>query len=168
MVESDNVVSFDSGDEEEDPGYVDIMLDLAHRRLDRAADEKRDLDNKAFVMLAANGVLLGLLATAWTNLNPVSGTITLIFIIASFWLTLGVLKTRKYGVWDVEGAWNVFTQYRNDLEVMKKHIYRNMIETDKQWKTNIDEMSELYKRSLISLMIAIILAALSLVLSLFD
>lgn len=113
-----------SDEAEVDPGYIDIMLDMAQRRIARAAEDKRDLDTKSFYILAANGVLLGFLAALWSGINAVAGIISLAFIVMTFFFTSSVIKTREYGVTNVKGAWNQFTPYRYDLTEMKAHIYK--------------------------------------------
>lgn len=153
-------------DDDVDPQYVDVLLDLAYRRMEQAGQDRRDLDNKGFYLLATNGVLLGLLASVWSDLEPIFGTISLSFIVITFLLASRMLCLRKYRVWHVEKVWNKYTPYRNDLEKMKVQIYDEICTMDDQWAENIDEVADIYELSLATFSIAIILAALSLILSL--
>ena len=66
----------------------------------------------------------------------------------------------------MEKVWNKYTPYRNDLEKMKVQIYDEICTMDDQWAENIDEVADIYELSLATFSIAIILAALSLILSL--
>ncbi len=76
--------------------YRDVA-EIALKRFERAQEDKREMDNKAAILLAANGVLIGFVATAWTNLNPYIGSIAMIFMLWSIFECSWALIVRPYG-----------------------------------------------------------------------
>lgn len=61
----------------------EILLDWAWRNLDDFWDDKRELDNKGSILLAANGIVLGFVANASSKLDPILFMLGLFFLIVS-------------------------------------------------------------------------------------
>lgn len=146
--------------------WLDVVVDIAQRRLESAAEDKRELDNKASILLAANGVLLGFLATAWGNMEATTGALSLITIVLSTIFCLTALKLRPYDDWKIGGVWNDYQKYGNDVEGLKKQIISDLSEKDDKQNVQVDDIVKNYKRGLIAFGISMFLAALSLILRL--
>lgn len=145
---------------------LDMITDIALRRTESAAEDKRELDNKASIFLAANGVLLGFIATAWGNMEAITGALSLITIVCSTIFCLFALKTRNYSDWKIEGVWTIYQKFGDDIDGLKKQIIADLKEADETHVKNIDDIVKNYKMGLFTFGVSIVLAALSLILRL--
>lgn len=146
--------------------WLDKIIDIAQKRTESAAEDKRELDNKTSILLAANGVLLGFLATAWGNMEAITGALSLMTIVASTIFCLIALKLRPYDDWKIGGAWNDYQKFGNDIDGLKKQIISDLRERDEKRNVQFDDIGKNYKRGLIAFGISMFLVALSLILRL--
>ncbi len=147
-----------------DMTFQDIMLDIAWCRIENARDDKREMDNKASILVAANGLLLGLLASAWGNMYFFSALIALSFILWSSFNCLMVLKNREYPDWKIDHTWNELISHKDDILTLKSTIISTINDSDAIWVKNVKEMGDCYHKALIAIGRSMVFVALSLVL----
>ncbi|RLI81501.1 hypothetical protein DRP04_05935 [Archaeoglobales archaeon] len=102
----------------------DILLDLAWRRFSEVWQDRRYIDNKARTILAANGILLGLVINALNSLNPVISLTASLFLFASIILCVSALKLRIFKTFGIKETWIDLKEERiDDPKQLKLRLY---------------------------------------------
>jgi len=125
----------------------DVMLDLAWRRFSDIWQDKRELESKAGILLASNGVLLGFVANAWNMLNPWLALVGVIFIWLSAISCVLALRTRRYKEFNLERAWKEYNEYFDDVNKLKLGVYSTLKEWEKLNHDNVSDIAKWYSRS---------------------
>jgi len=140
----------------------DVMLDLAWRRFSDIWQDKRELESKAGILLASNGVLLGFVANAWNNLDHWLALAGVAFLWLSATFCVFALKPRKYKEFDLKDAWNKYCKYFHDVSLLKRAIYSTLKEWEEINAKNVEDISKWYSWSVRLFLVAMTLIILAL------
>ena len=124
----------------------DVMLDLAWRRISDLWQDKQELENKAGILLASNGVLLGFVANAWNMLNhwlALAGIVCMWFSAISCVLAL---RTRKYKEFDILESWEEFKEYFEDVYLLKRGLYSTLGSMEKINRDLVADIAKWYSK----------------------
>jgi len=104
----------------------DVMLDLAWRRFSEIWQDKRDLDSKANIILASDGVLMGLILNAKKDILPSLTTFAfwsvVLLALSAIFCVLALLP-KRYNTFNLRKAWEDFEQFMDDLDKLKLELY---------------------------------------------
>ena len=141
--------------------WDDILLEIAWKRHEESMIDKREVETKASFILAANGVLLGLVVNAaqilWVPLMHLS----LCFIIASTILCVMSLRVRKYFTLKPEKAQKVF-ENADDILEFKRRLFDNLSKHEVYNTKQVNKSAGFLKWAIYSFVVSIILVATSL------
>jgi hypothetical protein len=141
----------------------DKLLDLAWKDYDLIFQSKTELETKANMILAADGVLLGLIMNGLSNLNKPLAIISICFLLASSYFCVRVLVTHIYEMLSVEKTWEALDKKRllNDTA----EAYENLLGTiDNSCKNNLEsykKLVEYYKPAINVFLIGLFLSGLA-------
>ncbi len=129
-----------------DETFEDMILDISWKDYDSCFVRRRDLESKAGTLLAATGVLFGLIVNGLGNMNRLLAFISLGVLVGVAYLSVSALKLRKYAAVDSRSVWKSFSQYRDNLEKVKSDLHATLSEsTEKNLKTLEDIVSYLHR-----------------------
>lgn len=147
-------------------GYEEIMLDLALRRYSKVFGDKKEIESKAGILLAANSVLLGFTANAWKMLDARYALIGLLCIWLSAVFCVLSLKTRTYKEFDLKKAWNVYNEFFNDVNELRVNIYSTLAKWEEHNRKLVADVAWWYSRAVWMFLAAMTVIILSLLVTL--
>lgn len=133
-----------------------MMLDIAWRRWEEAGSDKKELDTKASIILAVNGVVLGLLINTLNAPNMPSEAkpwilVATAFLLFSSFACLFVLCTRTYDTINLDDLKMDLSSYFLSKESLSNEVYERLAEIVSTCKKNYDQMELGYFISLCTL-----------------
>jgi hypothetical protein len=145
------------------------LLDLAWKNFDFIFQSKSNLENKANMILAANGVLLGFVLNGFNNMNKGFAVGCIFFLLLSSYFCVCVLKTKLYKMLGVSETWNALS--RRNLLTDSDEAYQNFLGTIEGANNtnlkNYEELVDCFKPALNLFLLALLLLGLAIVVPLF-
>jgi len=86
----------------------DLMLNIAWKDFDICINDKRDLENKASIILATNAVLIGLVLDAISKMNSIIASFGSVFLFVSAIFCILAIKLRDYKYLETMKTWKEF------------------------------------------------------------
>lgn len=143
----------------------DSLLELAWKRTEECMEEKKVLDSKASILLTANGIILGFIATAWTNLNHNIAPFAIFTAIISIAFCICVLWIRYYARWKLRETRSNVSSIIEDANKIRDYIYTGLAEMEEINRPNNVKMVLFYQIAVVFFIISVGLMAVSLFLS---
>ena len=135
--------------------FEDVMLDLAWRVFEQCMEDKREIEQKASIVLASAGVLSGLCANVGLILPVLIASISAIFATLS-------LTVKRYRRLSINESLNVVKEF-NDLEEFKRSIVATLGMCEETNRSNIEKPAKFLKISIWLFLLSIIGLLLSLI-----
>lgn len=131
---------------------TNCLFALTLKEYEQCSEDKRDLDQKAAVLLASVGVIIGFVISNFDNLNPILMYLGCILLIFSAMSCVYELLIRSYKGIDADGMFNEMIKRK----ILNMPITMNLVaiaDLNKQTKIN----DKIYKKLVKSVEVAIIL-----------
>ena len=103
----------------------DVMLDLAWRRFSEIWQDKQVIEQKASIILASDGVLVGLILNA-KDISPSLATLAFwsiaLLTISAVFCVLALIP-KRYNTFNLRKTWYDLEKFMDDIEQLKLELY---------------------------------------------
>lgn len=145
---------------------ADLMIDMAWHIWEEGNNDKRDMETKASIILAADGILLGLLATAVTSDGHAGNNFLILLMLFSSTVSLGisafccikVLDTREYKVINLEKTKIALRDCFDDKMAVLDDMYNKLAIQSCQARDNLSIMEKWFSKGVFCLLAGVIFA----------
>ncbi len=140
--------------------WDDILLEIAWKRHDEAMTDKREVETKASFILAANGVILGLIVNGSPVLWTPLALLAVVFLVASILLCALSLKIREYRTLKPKRVLKFFDEQENSL-VFKRELFKELADNEVFNTKQVNKSAGLLQYGIYSFVVTVLLLATS-------
>ncbi|MDK2974885.1 MAG: hypothetical protein PWP08_1256 [Methanofollis sp.] len=150
-----------------DTDIEDLIIDIAWRDYDTCFEDKKDLENKISIVLAADGILIGLITATNSIVNSTTILIsTLLFLFSAIFCVFAIYL-RDYKYMKPMKTWKELKERNllNDIIQTKKNIFATIDAATEYNRENYEKIVFWTKLALISFIGALIVITISILIN---